>query len=141
MHGQRGQFHVGRHPDHTGQRLQALLQGLSPSADRPLVDHVRLGAECQQPVPQLALEAVHDRQDHDQRRNPQRHPGERHPGDQRDEKFVLPRAHIAQADEQGQRLKHGGHLSTRHQETGPGSQKWAGPGRRVRAVSMASAIL
>ena len=99
-HRQRGQLHVRRHPDHTGDALQALAQRLFGIArGHAGRGDVSLGTQRQQSIAQLALKAVHHRQDHDQRRDPERHARERHPGDQRDEELVLPRAHVAQTDE------------------------------------------
>ena len=66
-----------------------------------------LCAKRQQPVAQLPFKAIHDRKDHEQCCYPKRDAGQRHPGDQRNEEFLLPRAHIAQADKHWQRLKHG----------------------------------
>ena len=61
-----------------------------------------------QPVAQLALESVHDRDDRDQRRDAEADAEHRDPADERDEETLPPGADIAQADEHGQRVEHRG---------------------------------
>ena len=102
MHGERLQVHVGRDADHAREvrRRRSPKRAVVGILRRPLIDDARVRGQGQQPVAQLALEPVHDREHHDQRRHAQGHAGERHPGDEGDEERVLAGAHVAQAHEQ-----------------------------------------
>ncbi len=62
--------------------------------------------ERQQPLAQLAFQAVHDRKDDDERGDAQAHAQQRHPGDEGDEELVGTGAHVTQPDEQGQGIQH-----------------------------------
>ena len=69
-------------------------------------ENARVRRQRQQPLAQLAFQAVHDRQDDDERRHAQAHAQQRHPGDEGDEELVGAGPHVAQADEQGQGIQH-----------------------------------
>jgi hypothetical protein len=135
-HHQALQVHVRRHAGHAREPAQTLRQGpLVDTIGRPCGHDPRVGTQCQQPIAQLALEPIHDRQHHDERGHAQGDASERHPGDERHEELVLPGAHIAQRHEQGQRLEHRAAIRTwgrcgrKSQFRHPGGLP-GGPGRR-----------
>ena len=107
VQGQRLQFHVGRDAHHSRKRCQARGQHrVVHVAGRARIDHPRVRRQREQPIAQLVLESVHDREHDDQRRDAQRHSPERHPGDEGHEERMLAGAHVAQAHEHRQRLEH-----------------------------------
>jgi hypothetical protein len=101
------EFHVGRSADDVlraaGRSRQLLEAGLS----RPFLRQRGVRRQRQQPVPQLALEAVHHGQDRDQRGHAKADPGERHPGDEGHEEGPPARTDVTQPDAQREGCQHG----------------------------------
>jgi hypothetical protein len=63
-------------------------------------------SQAQQPTAQLGFKPIHDRNDSDQRRDTDANAQHRDPADERDEESATATAHIAQTDEQKERMKH-----------------------------------
>jgi hypothetical protein len=99
---------------HLDERLDAYDPRLVPCARREVAQRRgvggrrqrRVGGQRQEPHAQLALEAVHNRQDRDERRDTEADPGEGYPADEGHEILVLPGADVAQPEPQGQWRQH-----------------------------------
>ncbi len=109
-----------QHRLHVDERRDPLhpRHGLEPLGKRgPLREPARgsgdrgVGGQGNEPVAQFTLEAVHDRDDGDERSDAQADAGHRDPGDEGDEKALAAGPDVAQADEDGQRVKHRGEVT------------------------------
>src|SRR5690606_34910689 len=90
--------------------------------------HREMRRHAEKTVSELGLEPVHDRQDHDQRGDAKRDADERRAAHERHDPAAAPRAHVTQADEELERLKHR-RIKARDGTVTYCSERAAGPGR------------
>ena len=105
-------FHDGRDP---GDAIDARddIHGMAEVGQRRVARHRDVRNDRQQPVVHFAFETGHDRLHEDQNGDGQGQPSERQYADKRNE--AAPRAGIAQADVDGQRVEQGHEPSARDQ--------------------------
>ena len=102
-----------RNAGHTSDDSLGVLPLGRSGCRRTLVGcHTGVSAEREQSVPQLVLEAIHDREDDDQGGDADTDTHERGPGDERDEELVGPCPDVAQAYVKRKRVKHRRDLTT-----------------------------